>query len=585
VANETLKIIIQSQTKGTGAKDAEKDVSSLTKAAKFAAGAFAAMKTAQAAIDFVKFGAQVQRQADALSGLARSAGTSSDAIVGAIQEASNFTIDRMTAMEVANRAMLMGVAKSPEEFSRLTSAAVKLGRVMGQDATKSIDDFVTAAARKSTMIADNLGLVVSIKDANRDYAKQLGKTTEELTAAEQSQAFLNEMLEAGEEKLAGLGNMGGEAATSIEQVEAAVADAKTGLAEMAAELLVSSGAADWLSERFRMLPDTVSRLGQLAEAGIAAGDALLHGEDAANAFNESIVHSAIELDEWTATMDDWGPVTFAYKAEVVEKSLGDIGEELDTAAEKWGAWTELTAEIETVPLEMQLESIKANRKAMDEWVLSIQDAALAQMELGQQLMDATDAQIAQAAINQLKAALDDGEISFTDYQTAVEEVQLAFGLATPESLALASNLTALTKALVDGEVEAGDYSEALGALVEQSVLGSENVNLLRDALNNLPSEISIDVRINQIGQLPSGLVGNEQHGTPYFPRGGLSWVGEAGPELVWLPGGARVWSAGQSQVINNNQQTNYNMSLAAGSNRQQIGALMDQVGGGLAGAM
>ena len=40
--------------------------------------------------------------------------------------------------------------------------------------------------------------------------------------------------------------------------------------------------------------------------------------------------------------------------------------------------------------------------------------------------------------------------------------------------------------------------------------------------------------------------GNNARGTSYW-RGGLSWVGENGPELVDLPRGARVYDAGESQ--------------------------------------
>ena len=144
-ATEELRIVISTQSKGQGAQQTSKGLRSIADAAKFAVGAFAALKGAQAAVDFVKQGAAVQRQANALDNLAKSAGTSGAAITQSIQRASDYTIDRMTAMEAASKAMIMGVAESPEQFERLTKVATTLGRAMGQDATKSIDDFVIAA--------------------------------------------------------------------------------------------------------------------------------------------------------------------------------------------------------------------------------------------------------------------------------------------------------------------------------------------------------------------------------------------------------------------------------------------------------
>lgn len=189
------------------------------------------------AVEFVKLGAAVQRQTTALDSLAMSAGTSGQEITQAIRSASGFTIDRMTAMSAANKAMMLDVAKTPEQFERLTKVAVKLGRAMGVDAAKSIDDFVIAAGRQSMMIADNLGLTIKAGVANEKYAKILGKTVKELTTAEKKQAFLNEMLTAGEKKTKELGEATGSLATDIERAQAKMTDAKIALAEMSAEIV------------------------------------------------------------------------------------------------------------------------------------------------------------------------------------------------------------------------------------------------------------------------------------------------------------------------------------------------------------
>lgn len=281
MAQEQLQIIINSQAKGKGAQEAKTGLDKLKDTVKKLALAYVSMKTVQAAIDFAKFGAAVQRQANALDGLAKSAGTSGDAIVKAIQGASDFTIDRMTAMEAANKAMLLDVAKSPEQFERLAKVATTLGRAMGQDAAKSIDDFVVAAGRQSKQIADNLGLMVTAEKANATYAQQLGKTSDELTDAERKQAFLNEMLVQGERKMAALGDDSGDTAAQFEILNAALKDAKADLGEMAAEAFASNVNLEKLAKTIREFPDRL-REAQQAQAefseDLGEAEAYLYGD-------------------------------------------------------------------------------------------------------------------------------------------------------------------------------------------------------------------------------------------------------------------------------------------------------------------
>src|SRR5690606_14115048 len=76
----------------------------------------------------------------------------------------------------------------------------------GQDATKSLDDLITALGRSSPMILDNLGLSVKVGEANEAYARALGKTADALTDAERKQAFMNAAMTAAEEKVRTLGS-------------------------------------------------------------------------------------------------------------------------------------------------------------------------------------------------------------------------------------------------------------------------------------------------------------------------------------------------------------------------------------------
>ena len=246
------------------AKKAKKGLDGVAKAAKAMFGAAIVRQGVKFAIELTKIGATASRQADALNNLAAAAGTSGDAIVRAIQEASDFTIDKMGAMAAANKALVMDVAKSPVEFERLTKVAIALGRAMGQDAAKSIDDFVTAGARQSKLIADNLGLVVTAEDAYKRYAEANNISVDAMDDAAKKQAFLTEMLRQGEVKMKDLGDQSLDAAGSMEQLSAATADAKTSLGMIVSLLGQSTGIVPKLSGEMRRLADGMQ---EVAEAG------------------------------------------------------------------------------------------------------------------------------------------------------------------------------------------------------------------------------------------------------------------------------------------------------------------------------
>lgn len=64
----------------------------------------------------------------------------------------------------------------------------------GQSAEFLSESFARGISRLSPLILDNLGIQVSLKEANEVYAKSIGKTTDQLTKAEQTTALMNETL-------------------------------------------------------------------------------------------------------------------------------------------------------------------------------------------------------------------------------------------------------------------------------------------------------------------------------------------------------------------------------------------------------
>lgn len=217
---------LQKDLEGTDAKSKEAKSSmggmqnSLRTLAVVAGTATAAFYTLKKAFDFAKEGAAIERLEKSGVRLAETHGQSMDRIVRSIQDASDHTISRTSAMRSANQAMLLDVAKSPEEFDKLTKAAVALGRAMGRTAEQSIQDVTVGIGRQSKKILDNLGVVEDMGQVYADYAEELDKSAESLTDAEKKQALLNVTLKAAKPLLDENGEIIGDNAAEMEKLNA-----------------------------------------------------------------------------------------------------------------------------------------------------------------------------------------------------------------------------------------------------------------------------------------------------------------------------------------------------------------------------
>lgn len=115
---------------------------------------------------------------------------------------------------------------------------------------------------------------------------------------------------------------------------------------------------------------------------------------------------------------------------------------------------------------------------------------------------------------------------------------------------LAGNLQGIRDDFGDTMTELQDDASAVDFSAFESAV-DEAFSFLesraRDAVIYANSQISqINATVSSAGA--TGAVGYNADGTDYW-RGGLSWVGERGPELVELPRGTRVYSAEESRAI------------------------------------
>ena len=155
---------------------------------------------------FVATGTKLAAVEAGFERLAGSTGQSSAKMLAALNAGTKGLVANYDLMQSANKAMLLGLPVTEQSLGELASAATALGRAMGQDATQSLDDLITALGRSSPMILDNLGLTVKVGEANEAYAAKLGKTAEALTDAEKKMAFYEAAMEAARKKTAELGD-------------------------------------------------------------------------------------------------------------------------------------------------------------------------------------------------------------------------------------------------------------------------------------------------------------------------------------------------------------------------------------------
>lgn len=155
--------------------------------------------------EFVATGTKLPAVEASFSRLTGGINQNSGQMLAAMNASTKGMVADYDLMLGANKAMLLGLPVTTESMGELAHTATVLGKAMGQDATKSLDDLITALGRSSPMILDNLGLTVKVGDANEAYAAKLGKTADQLSDADRKMAFYQAALDAAREKTAQLG--------------------------------------------------------------------------------------------------------------------------------------------------------------------------------------------------------------------------------------------------------------------------------------------------------------------------------------------------------------------------------------------
>ncbi len=115
-----------------------------------------------------------------------------------LKEITNNALSTESAMRAT--ALATGAGFSVTQLEGLTKIAKGASIALGRDLTDALDRLVRGTAKLEPEILDELGIMVRLDKAVKNYAASLGVSEDALTEFDRRQAFLNETLAQGEKK-------------------------------------------------------------------------------------------------------------------------------------------------------------------------------------------------------------------------------------------------------------------------------------------------------------------------------------------------------------------------------------------------
>lgn len=189
--------------------------------ATFAANIFAVSMAFEALKRSFQF-EQLQRASDAF---AVTTGKNLSYVAQQMKELSQGSLTDKAAQSYANYGASAGF--TADQMKRLVAVAKGASQALGRDMGDSIDRLIRGTGKLEPELLDELGLLTRTKQAGIEYGKAIGKTFEQLTQFEKTQAFVNAVLKEGEQKFGAVA-----AAVNVspfEKLQAAVVNAGTAI--------------------------------------------------------------------------------------------------------------------------------------------------------------------------------------------------------------------------------------------------------------------------------------------------------------------------------------------------------------------
>jgi hypothetical protein len=221
----------QRSTIGTRGADA-RNFSGLAGAAGAGQGIVAAYATLASTLFAVTAGfqalsqaARVEQLTAGLEILGARGGTSLKATAQGLREVTDNAISTAEAMKAVASASAAGLGQ--DEINRLGRVARGASLALGRNLGESMDRLTRGAIKLEPELLDELGIMVRLDEAVKQYALENNKVASSLSLTERRQAFLNAVLEEGERKFGEIADNAG--TNPYDRLQAAVQDFGTSL--------------------------------------------------------------------------------------------------------------------------------------------------------------------------------------------------------------------------------------------------------------------------------------------------------------------------------------------------------------------
>jgi len=277
--------------------------------------------------------------------------------------------------------------------------------------------------RAQPLILDNLGITIKVGEANKAFAKSIGKTVDQLTAEEKAMAILAGTLEAGDNLIQQVGGNTDSATDSFDQAAVAITQAGDAIKKKLAPFLAD--AATGIS------------------VFLTGGDKIIEslGEQ-----EQRILFTAESWEEYNAEIE-----RISRTAGFARDHFGGLTSELDFLI---ASFTD--SEAPTRKFANAIGAVEAEASGVAE----------ANRNIVLSLKELTEATLAAEGINKLNKAFADGKISEEDYKTAFSDV--LGPMAGLEQPAIAGQLALfdLNQEYADGTIDLQGYIKEIERLAK-----------------------------------------------------------------------------------------------------------------------
>lgn len=182
------------------------------------------MITINKAWNLAEMSSQFEEQKTALNSLASQYNTTADSIIDSVKTASNGLISMADAASVSAKALMMGM--NPDQIVEFMKVVEATTNVTGQSVASAFETMTEAAATGRERALKQMGIMVDLQGAYKDYAAGIKKTVEELSEQEKQTAAINAILGKSSEILKQLGDSGDSTNDKMERFKAMLSDFK-----------------------------------------------------------------------------------------------------------------------------------------------------------------------------------------------------------------------------------------------------------------------------------------------------------------------------------------------------------------------